>query len=125
RVGGGYGCERAFDLGSRGERVWIDVFHLRPAQNRITQLITARGRNQPEESAFRWRPLQLKLRLLKVHKADDGESHEENCLGAGGLPDLVRTRVCELQVGGRGQEARRGGSQELHDEVRARCNDDL
>src|SRR5262245_6725085 len=35
-------------------------------------LITARGRNQPDESAFRRRPLPLKLRVLSVQKADDG-----------------------------------------------------
>src|SRR5215469_263896 len=75
------------------------------------------------EAAFRRRSLPLKLPVVRSTPME--ESHEENCPGAGGLPDLVRTRVCDLQVGCRGQEARGSSSQKLHDEVRARCNDEL
>ena len=45
-------AEGALDLGPRGEGVWIDVFHRWPVDNESVHLITACGRNQPEQGRF-------------------------------------------------------------------------
>src|SRR5215469_15955043 len=94
---------------------------------RSERAINHSSRAQPTRgSAFSATAASPKIaRPLGPTKLTMEESHEEDCLGAGSLPDLVRTRVCDLQVGCRGQETRGGSSQELHDKVRARCNDDL
>src|SRR5262249_54211107 len=54
-----------------------------------------------------------------------GGDYEKNSIGTRHLPGLVGTRICNLQVGRRGQEARWRRAQELHDQMREGCGDDL
>ncbi len=70
-------------------------------------------------------PHQSRILRVLAWLRSSGESHEENRDSPDHLCAFVGTRVCDLQVGRNRQEARRRRAQELHDEMRARCEDSL
>src|SRR5712692_6553136 len=79
------------------------------------------GAHLPTKVTF----LLASVAVVILSKSSYGGDHEENRASTGRLPDLVGTRICDLQIGRGRQEARGRRAQELHDEVREGCSDDL